>query len=138
MNVLFSDSGYWIALLNPHDTLHAKALDISWVIRGRHIVTSQMVLTEFMNAYAKLGAQLRSLAVDFVQELHEDSNITVMEQTGEQFQAALVLYAQREDKAWGLTDCASFLIMQEHGISEALAHDIHFRQAGFIALLRDD
>lgn len=110
MKLLFSDSGYWIALLNPQDALHAKALRISRTIRGRHIVTSQMVLTEFMNAYAKLGSQFRRLAV----------------------------YAGREDKAWGLTDCASFLIMREQNITQALAHDIHFRQAGFIPLLRAD
>lgn len=138
MKLLFSDSGYWIALLNPQDALHAKALRISRTIRGRHIVTSQMVLTEFMNAYAKLGPQFRRLAVDFVRELHENPNITVVEQTSEQFHTALALYAGREDKAWGLTDCASFLIMREQNITQALAHDIHFRQAGFIPLLRAD
>jgi hypothetical protein len=51
--------------------------------------------------------------------------------------AALTLYAQRPDKEWGLTDCASFLIMQERGITEALVYDDHFHQAGFIPLLRD-
>jgi predicted nucleic acid-binding protein len=44
---------------------------------------------------------------------------------------------QRKDKAWGLEDCASCLIMQERGISQALAYDEHFKQAGFVALLRD-
>jgi predicted nucleic acid-binding protein len=44
---------------------------------------------------------------------------------------------QRKDKAWGLVDCASFLSMQERGISQALAYDEHFKQAGFVALLRD-
>lgn len=38
---------------------------------------------------------------------------------------------QRGDKAWSLTDCSSFLIMQDLGITEALAFDRHFEQAGF-------
>jgi len=45
------------------------------------------------------------------------------------------LFRQRTDKAWGLTDCISFVVMQERGISEALTADEHFEQAGFIALL---
>jgi predicted nucleic acid-binding protein len=36
---------------------------------------------------------------------------------------------------WGLTDCASFLIMEEKGITEALSADRDFQQAGFNALL---
>jgi predicted nucleic acid-binding protein len=40
------------------------------------------------------------------------------------------------DKEWSLTDCASFEIMRERGLTEALAHDQHFVQAGFVALLR--
>jgi predicted nucleic acid-binding protein len=57
-------------------------------------------------------------------------------QSSEQFAAALSLYAQRRDKNWGFTDCASFNIMNELGITEALAHDDHFQQAGFVPLLK--
>jgi len=53
-----------------------------------------------------------------------------------QFQDALALYEQSSDKEWSLTDCSSFLIMRELKITEALAHDKHFEQAGFDALLR--
>ena len=31
-----------------------------------------------------------------------------------------------------------FLVMRQHGIRQALAHDHHFEQAGFDALLRRD
>ena len=34
-----------------------------------------------------------------------------------------------------LTDCISFVVMLEHGLSEALTADHHFEQAGFKALL---
>jgi predicted nucleic acid-binding protein len=59
-------------------------------------------------------------------------------QTSIQFKNALRFYKQRQDKSWGLTDCASILIMQAEGINEALAYDVNFKQAGFTALLRDD
>lgn len=64
MRTVFADTGYWIALLDPQDTLHHNAVNLS------------------------------------------------------------------------ITDCASFCIMQQQGIQEALAYDRHFEQAGFIALLR--
>ena len=39
------------------------------------------------------------------------------------------------DKEWPLTDCISFVVMQEQGLSEALTADHHFLQAGFKTLL---
>lgn len=33
------------------------------------------------------------------------------------------------------TDCISFVVMQDHGLSEALTADHHFDQAGFKVLL---
>ena len=137
MNPIFADAGYWIALFNPLDQLHDKAVAAAQATQERLIVTSQMVLTEFLNHYASFGEPFRQRAVQVVQSLQDDVGVEIVSQTAEQFEAALTLYAQRQDKAWGLTDCASFLIMQERGITEVLAHDEHFSQAGFFPLLRN-
>ena len=40
------------------------------------------------------------------------------------------------DKEWSLTDCTSFVVMQEEGLTDALTTDHHFEQAGFTVLLR--
>ncbi|MBI3302358.1 MAG: type II toxin-antitoxin system VapC family toxin [Deltaproteobacteria bacterium] len=137
MNAVFADAGYWIALFNPRDQLHDKAVVASQATQERPIVTSQMVLTEFLNHYASFGEPFRQRAVQVVRSLQDDADVGIVSQTAEQFEAALTLYAQRQDTAWGLTDCAFFLIMQERGMTEALAHDEHFSQAGFLPLLRD-
>jgi predicted nucleic acid-binding protein len=50
------------------------------------------------------------------------------------YQAGFGLFAARPDKAWSLTDCISFAVMRERGLSEALTGDHHFEQAGFRAL----
>jgi predicted nucleic acid-binding protein len=46
------------------------------------------------------------------------------------------LYADRPDKEWSLTDCLSFVIMKDRGLTDALTADHRFIQAGFPALLR--
>jgi len=48
----------------------------------------------------------------------------------------LTLYGNRADKAWSLTDCISFAVMAEEGLSDGLTGDRHFEQAGFHALLK--
>jgi predicted nucleic acid-binding protein len=43
---------------------------------------------------------------------------------------------RRPDKWWSLTDCISFIVMQQEGLTEALTTDHHFEQAGFKILLK--
>jgi predicted nucleic acid-binding protein len=137
MQVVFADTGYWVALLNPKDDLHDKAVRLSKELNPVHIVTSEMVLTELLNDFSDRGDQFRKLAVSWIRSLYQHPNATVIPQTSVQFQAALTLYEQRPDKAWSQTDCVSFQVMQEHIIQEALAYDKHFAQAGFTALMRN-
>jgi uncharacterized protein len=137
MRIVFADTGYWVALLNPHDDLHHKAVNLSKAVQPAHIVTSEMVLTEVLNDFSARGDYFRKVATELIHRLIADPNTTVIPQTTMQFQMALKLYADRLDKAWSQTDCLSFKLMEEQNISEALAYDKHFAQAGFVALMRN-
>lgn len=136
MKTVFADTGYWIALLDPQDTLNAKAVQCSMSLTHATICTSEMVLTELLNHFAKRGKFFRQAVINFISSLQKNPAILISPQTSELYQQALLLYAQRVDQAWSHTDCASFCIMRERSITEALAYDKHFEQAGFIALLR--
>lgn len=70
-------------------------------------------------------------------ELAHHPNVEIVPQTDTQFTGAVHRYAARSDQTWCLTDCASFLVMEERDITEALAYDRDFEQAGFVALLRE-
>ncbi len=95
-----------------------------------------MVIAEVLN-YASRGSDyVRGLAVQMVRGLEGRPDVEVVPQTDAQFQAAVDRYAARPDQTWSLTDCASFLLMEERNITEALAYDRDFEQAGFSALLR--
>jgi predicted nucleic acid-binding protein len=137
MRVIFADTGYWVALLNRHDNLHEKAITLSKAVQPAHIVTTEMVLVEVLNDFSDRGEYFRQVAVNLIQNLYQYPNATVIPQTTLQFQEALVLYAQRPDKAWSQTDCVSFKVMEQLGIIEALAYDKHFVQAGYKALMRE-
>ena len=134
----FADSGYWIALWHPRDTLHPRALSVAGGLGTTTIVTTQMVLTETLDAMAGMGEFRRRLAIRMIQALDADPYVTIIPQTDAQVRAAVERYAARGDQRWSLTDCASFLVMEERGITEALAYDRDFEQAGFVALLRGD
>ena len=73
------------------------------------------------------------LAVDAIMA---DPNTEVVPQSALLFRDALAQFRQHQDKEWGLTDCSSFVIMRQRGLHEALTHDHHFEQAGYVALLR--
>jgi len=136
MKQVFADTDYFVALLNPREQLHSKAKAVCQALGQARLVTSELVLTEVLAFYAERGPNLRQAAADLALRLANDPNATVVPQTSVRFQGALSSYLQRADKAWSLTDCASFLIMRELGLSEALTYDHHFEQAGFKALLR--
>ena len=136
MRTLFADSGHWIALLHPRDQTHERAKAVAARLGPVAIVTTQMALVEALNHLSGGGERIRNLAVQMFRGLQDNADVEIVPQTDEQFKAAVERYAARNDQRWSLTDCASFLVMEERNISEALAYDRDFEQAGFIALLR--
>ncbi len=138
MKTVFVDTSYWIALLYPLDPLHERAGTISRTQGTMKYVTTEMILAEMLNYFSAKHRKLQSAAGEFVQDILEQENVTVEQQSRGLFLQALDKYRRFADKHWSLTDCASFAIMEERGLTEALTHDRHFEQGGFTALLRDE
>ncbi len=53
MTSVFADTAYWIALINPRDQLNAKAQAASPRFSNVRVFTSELVLTELLNHFAK-------------------------------------------------------------------------------------
>lgn len=134
MKVVFADTGYWEAVLNPNDKLHAKAQEASVALGKVRLLTTEMVLDELLAALSKVP--VRPFAIRGVEAIRSNPNVEVVPQTSLQFSTAFDRFRSMADKEWSLTDCASFNVMRERGLTDALAHDRHFEQAGFVALLR--
>ena len=135
MRTVFADATYWIGLFNPRDQLHQAAMTTSRALTRTRLVTSEMVLVEVLNGLAEQPA-LRAKVVTAIDAIMADPNTEVVPQSALLFRDALTHFREHQDKAWGLTDCASFVIMRQRGLQEALTHDHHFEQAGYAALLR--
>ena len=137
MKLVFADAGYWIALWHPRDSLHQRATAVAATLAPTTVVvTTQLALIETLDAMARTGDFRRRFAVQMVRALEQAPDVEIVPQTDAQFRAAVERYAARLDQRWSLTDCASFLVMEERNITEALAYDRDFEQAGFTALLR--
>ena len=133
MKPLFADTFYFLALLNLDDGAHARALSHSQT-RIDPLLTTAWVLIEVADALAIPG--MRESFPRLLAALRADPACTIVPPTETLFDQGVDLYAQRLDKGWSLTDCISFVVMQQHGVTEALTGDHHFEQAGFTALLR--
>ncbi len=134
MSRMFADAYYLFAILNPRDAAHQKALAFA----SQHndpIVTTAWVLTELADGLAATG-QRRAFA-QLVARLRADSENEIVPPTEELMARGIQLYDSRPDKKWSLTDCISFEVMKERGITDALTGDHHFEQAGFRVLLKD-
>lgn len=135
MRVVFADTGYWVAVMNPRDPLHDRAMQVSRNLGQMRILTSEMVLDELLAALSQTS--IRNAAIRGVESIYANPNVEVVPQTSIQFREAFVFFKSRLDKEWSLTDCASFELMKTRGVTDALAHDHHFEQAGYKALLRE-
>jgi len=51
------------------------------------------------------------------------------------FDKTKTLFLKFSDHGWSFTDCFSFVCMRNTGMREALTHDAHFGEAGFVPLL---
>ncbi len=130
----FVDAGYWIALANVRDDLHQRARLLARSLPGS-LITTEAVLLEVGASLARLAT--RGAATNLLLSIRAQPAIDVVALSPELLSRAFALYAARPDKEWGLTDYISFVEMQDRGITEALAADQHFVQAGFRALLRE-
>ena len=132
---LFVDTAYIYALFNKRDQWHEKALE--WqqklALENRSLITTQFILTEIADGLSPLKS--RQNAANIIHALENSEIVEVIPATPELFRKGLNLYESRPDKSWGLTDCISFVVMNEKNLFEVLTTDDHFRQAGFRVLM---
>ncbi|MEI7636666.1 MAG: PIN domain-containing protein [Syntrophus sp. (in: bacteria)] len=128
MRKIFLDTSYLLALIRKKDARHEDALTASANDAGPFI-TTDLVLVELANCLSQ--PPYRATVVAVIEKIRTDRNTMVVPFGSEGMEKAFSLYRERPDKAWGLVDCFSFVVMKEKRLKVALCFDEHFRQAGF-------
>jgi predicted nucleic acid-binding protein len=134
MSAVFVDTSFYAAILNGRDQWHARAKAAGAKHAGP-TVTSEYVLLEVANFCAE--GKRRAVFLRLVANLRGSPSVEIVPSSADYFQRGLDLFAARADKQWSLTDCLSFAVMSQRGLTDALTTDEHFEQAGFRALLRE-
>ena len=94
-------------------------------------------MIELSSTYVTSALRIpRQQQIQFLTDLRSASWVQVVLIDAALDAAAWQLWEARPDKDWGIVDCASFLVMQQRGLTEALTTDHHFEQAGFVRLFK--
>ena len=125
---VFVDTGYLLALERRTDENHRRAL-VHWrSLRGRglpRLLTTTSVFDEVITYLNSHG--LHASAVKTGKRLLGSPSVELVRVGDGLFRAAFDLLEDRPDKRYSLTDCVSFVLMRERGISLALSFDRHLR-----------
>ncbi len=135
MSKVFIDTAAWLALINKDDEFHlkAKAVRDRLVAEKLECITTSQVIIEVANSLSK--PPLRQAAVKLIESIKRSPDIKVIQITERLCEKAWAMYKSQSDKEWSLTDCTSFIVMEEEVMEEAFTTDHHFEQAGFVKLL---
>lgn len=128
---VFLDTGYLIALEDADDDNHPAATAHREGLREMPpLTTTSYVVDEVVIFFNVRGQHGKSVELG---EVLLFSPSVRMIHVGEDLLArGLDLLRERPDKRYSLTDCVSFVVMRERGISTAFAFDRHFEQEGFL------
>ena len=129
--MLIDTSGF-LCLYESDEPFHKSALKLYDDAPLR--ITTSYVLAEY-TALAEIRGIRRSQIIEFSLNVLADDAIEIIWVDVRIHNQAVALRAERRDKRYSLCDAASFVILHERRISEALTTDKHFEQEGFLRLL---
>ena len=132
MKPLFLDSSFLLALELRNDQNHQAAARQWKTLSGNlpELVTTSYVFAEVVTYLNRRRHHEKAIQVGnnillspSVRFWHIDEQL---------FRKTWNYFQQHRDKDYSLTDCASFVVMDELGLRQALTFDQHFTQAGFV------
>jgi predicted nucleic acid-binding protein len=138
MPELFADTSGWGHLVDPTQHFHTQAAATYRAARlqRRKVITTNYVLAELVALLTSPLRMPRSNIIALIDGLKTSPFVEVIHVDAALDTQAWQLLRSRPDKQWSLVDCTSFVLMTRRGISDALASDHHYEQAGFVRLLK--
>lgn len=129
--LVFVDSGAWIALALTRDPLHERARE-TWhrlTAAGVRLRTSVPVVLETFTFLDRNAA--REAAVAWKASLAGVKRLQVLPCTARELDAAWPYFDRPDLHKLSATDAVSFVLMTQRKIRKAFTFDAHFATAGF-------
>ena len=128
---VFLDTSYLLALELAHDQNHAPA-QAHWrnvAQRLPPLVTTTYVFDETVTFFNSRGYHAK--AVQIGNNLLHSPSLQLIHVNEALFYEGWQFFTRHQDKQYSLTDCISFIVMQQFGITTVYTFDHHFTPAGF-------
>ena len=112
------------------------AANMAWarlIAARERLLTTSLILIEVADTLSRVGH--RREATRIRDGLLASDRVEVVQVTPEHERLAWEKFRSHRDKEWGMTDCVSFVVMEERDCRDAFTADRHFAQAGFTASL---
>jgi predicted nucleic acid-binding protein len=129
---MFLDTSGLYSFFDEKDFRNPDA--VSQIGAANFFITHSYVLAEFIPLCLSRGLN-RVKTLEFAETISKNELIEIIWINEEIHIKAFNLLKDRLDKSYSLCDAVSFIVMREHGITDALTTDRHFEQEGFIKLL---
>jgi len=128
---VFLDTSYLLALELANDQNHAAALAHWHSVAQRlpSLVTTTYIFDETVTFFNSRGYHAKAVQVGT--NLLQSRSVQLIHIDEALFYAGWQFFERHQDKQYSLTDCISFIVMQQLGIGLAYTFDQHFTQAGF-------
>ena len=130
-NIYFLDTSYILALEIKNEDAHQQVLQ-NWASLANSkpfLITTTYIFDEVVTFFN--SRNLHYKAVEVGNRLLQSPDIELIEVDRYLFNQGWQFFQKYKDKSYSLTDCLSFIVMQEREIVTALTLDNHFHQAGF-------
>jgi len=133
LRAVFVDTGGWVALRYARDQYHGRARSILRRLGadGIGLVTTEWVLAESVTLLKARGAVDHALALGEAIQAGRLGHL--LESTPERRRRAWDLFVRYRDRRVSWVDCASFVVMEEIGLTQFFGFDDDFVRAGFTA-----
>lgn len=130
--MVFVDTSFFIAALNPRDEDHAEAIAMRSLMRAGNLVTTNHVIGESWTfAGRRFG---HHVAAALLRALRTGARYHAVHVAPETEERALDWLLRHDEREYSFVDATSFAIMREKGIEEVLTFDGDFEAVGFRAL----
>lgn len=130
--MVFVDTSFFVAALNPRDDRHADAVALLPIMESGDLVTTNHVVGESWTVTGRRYG--RHMAVSLIRALRGNPRYSILHARREAEDRAFDWLLRHDEREYSFVDAVSFEVMRERGIEDALAFDDDFEAAGFRTL----